>query len=58
MSSKDKRIITIMERWVKGEIKTDQADHELVVTGMKLPQRNPTKMFRIQDRGSVPKREE
>ena len=41
MNSKESRNVTIMERWVKGEIKTDQADRELEVTGVKLPKQNP-----------------
>lgn len=40
MNSNESRILTIMERWVKGEIKTDQADRELEVAGVKLPKQN------------------
>lgn len=34
---KQDRTVRIMVRWVKGEIKTDQADRELEVAGVKLP---------------------
>jgi hypothetical protein len=37
LSNKDKRILTIMDRWVKSEIKSDQADRELKQAGVKLP---------------------
>jgi len=37
IDNKNKRILIIMERWVKGEITTSQADRELEITGVKLP---------------------
>ncbi len=37
LSNKDNRILTIMKRWVSGEISSEQADKELKQTGVKLP---------------------
>lgn len=37
VSNKGKRILIIMERWVKGEISSEQADRELKLNGVKLP---------------------
>ena len=35
--SKPDRVLEIIQRWVDGEIKTDQADRELKLAGVKLP---------------------
>jgi len=37
---KEDRVMTILERWVNGEISTDQADRELEVAGVELPNPN------------------
>ena len=35
---KEDLILFILERWVMGEISTDQADRELKTAGVKLPE--------------------
>ena len=40
MGSKEDRIVIILKRWVEGEITTAQADRELEISGVELPERN------------------
>jgi len=40
MATKEDRTLIIMQRWVDGEITTEQADRELEVTGVELPKTN------------------
>ena len=35
---KNDRILIIMQRWVSGEISTDQANRELTTAGVELPE--------------------